>query len=62
MQLCQMMKKTMKKALLQTLTPPPNNIMEIEGVDRMGNETKERYDGDGTPIEAALSENKLLED
>ena len=22
--------------------PPPNNILEIEGVDRMGNETEEK--------------------
>ena len=29
----------MTTALLQTLTP---NILEIEGVDRMGNETNER--------------------
>ena len=37
-----MIKTTTKTALLQTLTPPPNNILEIEGVDRMGNETEER--------------------
>ena len=37
MQSCQMMKTTMKTALLQTLTSPPNNILEIEGVERMGN-------------------------
>ena len=42
MQLCQMMKTTMKTALIQTLTPPQNNILKIEGVDRMGNETEER--------------------
>ena len=39
MQSYQMMKTTMKTALLHTLTLPQNNIMEIEGVDRMGNET-----------------------
>ena len=32
----------MKIALLQTLTPPLNNILKVEGVDRMGNETEER--------------------
>ena len=32
----------MKTALLQTLTPPSKHILEIEGVDRMGNETEER--------------------
>ena len=31
----------MTKALIQTFTPP-HNIMETEGVDRMGNETEER--------------------
>ena len=31
----------MTTVLLQKL-PPPNNILEIEGVDRMGNETEER--------------------
>ena len=28
--------------LLQTLTPPPDDILETEGVDIMGNETEER--------------------
>ena len=32
----------MKTAFIQTLNPPQNNILEIEGVDRMGNETEER--------------------
>ena len=35
-----MMKTMMMTALLQKLTPP-NEVMETEGVDRMGNETKE---------------------
>ena len=42
MQSFQMTKTTTTTALLQTLTPPQNNILEIEGVDRMGNETEER--------------------
>ena len=58
MQSCQMMKTTMKTALLQTLTPPPNNILEIEGVDRMGNETEEReIEGVGSETEVVDSEN-----
>ena len=35
------MKTAMTTALLQKLTPHPNNILETEVVDRMGNETKE---------------------
>ena len=42
MQSFQMMKTTMTIDLLQTLTPPTKNILDIEGVDRMGNETEER--------------------
>ena len=30
------------ESLASEIDPPPNNIMEIEGVDRMGNETEER--------------------
>ena len=29
-------------SLASDIDPPPNNILEIEGVDRMGNETEER--------------------
>ena len=32
----------MKTALLQTLTPPPNKMIETEGVDRVENENEER--------------------
>ena len=42
-------------ALLQKLTPPPNNILEIERVDRMGNETEERE------IEAVDSETEGMD-
>ena len=29
-------------SLASDIDPPPNNILEIEGVERMGNETEER--------------------
>ena len=29
-------------SLVSDIDPPPNNILRIEGVDRMGNETEER--------------------
>ena len=60
MQLCQMMKATTKTALLQTLNPlPPNNTTEIEGVDRMGNETEERkIEGVDSNTEGVESENE----
>ena len=29
-------------SLASDINPPPNNILEIEGVDIMGNETEER--------------------
>ena len=29
-------------SLASDIDPPPNNILEIEGVDRMGNETEEK--------------------
>ena len=29
-------------SLASAIDPPPKNIVEIEGVDRMGNETEER--------------------
>ena len=34
--------KNNEDSLASDIDPPPNNILEIEGVDRMGNETKER--------------------
>ena len=57
MQSFQMMKKKMKTALLQKLTlpPPPNNILEIEGVDIMVNETEERE------IEVVESETEVVD-
>ena len=50
----------MKTALLQTLTPPsPNNILEIEGVERMGNETEEReLEGVDSETEGVESDNE----
>ena len=59
MQSCQMMKTTIKTALLQTLTPPPNNILEIEGVGRMGNETEEsKIEGVDSETEGVYSDNE----
>ena len=59
MQSCQLMKTTMTKSLLQKLTPPPNNILETEGVDRMGNENEERkIEGVDYEIEWVDSDNK----
>ena len=34
--------KNDEDSLASDIDPPPNNILEIEGVDRMGNETEER--------------------
>ena len=48
----------MKTALLQTLTPP-NNILEYEGVDRMGNENEERkIEGVDSETEGVNSDNE----
>ena len=47
----------MKTALLQTLIPP-NNILVIEGVDRIGNETEEReIEGVDSETEGVESDN-----
>ena len=49
----------MTKSLLQTLTPSPNNILETEGVERMGNETEERkIEGVDSETEGVDSYNK----
>ena len=59
MQSYQMMKTTMKTALLHTLTLPQNNITEIEGVDRMGIGTEEReIEGVESETEGVESENE----
>ena len=45
--------------LLQTLTPPQNNILETEGVERMGNETEEsKIEGVDSETEGVDSDNK----
>ena len=50
----------MTTALLQKLSPLPNNIMETERVDRMGNETEENkmegLNNEGREIERVDSE------
>ena len=51
----------MNTALLQTLDPSPNNILEIEGVNRVGNETEEReIEGLGSETEGVDSDNEGL--
>ena len=58
MQSCQMTEKN-EDSLASGIDPPPNNIMGIEGVDRMVNETEEReIEGVGSETEGVDSENE----
>ena len=46
-------------SLASDIDPPPNNILEIEGVDRMGNETEEReLEGVDSETEGVDSDNE----
>ena len=52
----------MKTAFLQTLTLPPNNILEIEGVDRVGNETEEmEIEEVDSETEGLYSDNEVVD-
>ena len=58
------MKITTETALIQTLTPPPppNEILETEGVYRMGNKTEEReIEGVESETEGMDSDNEGVE-
>ena len=64
MQSCKMTKTRMKTALLHTFNPlpPPTKNLEVEGVARMGNETKEReIEGVNSETEGLDSENDGLD-
>ena len=51
--------KNNDNSLASEIYPPPNNILEVEGADRMGNETEEReIEGVGSETEGVDSDNE----
>ena len=51
--------KNDEDSLASDIDPPPNNILETEGVDRMGNETEEReIEGVESETEGVDSDNE----
>ena len=55
----QVMKKNDDDSLASDIGPPPKNILETEGVGRMGNETEEReIEGMDSETEGVYSDNE----